>query len=75
VENVLGGFASWPTSIIRLLLVEEPTIANVRRVAAFFYGNGLPVHVAARFYNLYNGKHPFFHLANAELYTLYEYKL
>jgi hypothetical protein len=35
VEDVLGGvFASWPTAIIRLLFVEEPTETAVRRVAA-----------------------------------------
>jgi hypothetical protein len=58
VESVIGGFEAWPTWIIRLLFVEDPTRSNVRKMAAFFYGNGLPVHIAVHFYILCNGKHP-----------------
>jgi hypothetical protein len=58
VVSIIGGFESWPTAILRLLFVEDSTRSNVRKMAAFFYGNGLPVHVAVLFYILCNGKHP-----------------
>jgi hypothetical protein len=56
--SVVGVFESWPTSILRAIFVEEPTNSNVRKVAAFFYGNGLPVHIAEQFYVLCKGKRP-----------------
>jgi hypothetical protein len=58
VVSIVGVFESWPTSILRTIFVEEPTRTNVRTVASFFYGNGLPVNVAVQFYGLCNGRHP-----------------
>jgi hypothetical protein len=58
VVSVVGVFESWPTSILRTIFVEESTNYNVRKVAAFFYGNGLSVHIAAQFYVLCNAKRP-----------------
>jgi hypothetical protein len=58
VVSIVGAFEEWPTSILQILFVEEPSLSNVRKVAASFYGNGLPVHVAVRFYVLCNGRHP-----------------
>jgi hypothetical protein len=58
VVSVVGVFESWPTSILRTIFVEKPTRSNVKKVAAFFYRNGLPVHMAVQFYVLCNGKHP-----------------
>jgi hypothetical protein len=58
VVSVVGVFESWPTAILHTVFVEEPTSSNVRKAAAFFYGNGLPVHIAVQFYVLCNGKRP-----------------
>jgi hypothetical protein len=58
VVSVVGVFESWPTAILHTIFVEEPTSFNVRKVAAFFYGNGLPVHIAVQFYVQCNGKRP-----------------
>jgi hypothetical protein len=38
----LGDFEGWPSTILLMLFLETPTYTNVRKVAAFFYGNGSP---------------------------------
>jgi hypothetical protein len=58
VVSIIGVFESWPNSILRTIFVDEPTRTKVRTVAAFFYGNGLPVHIAVQFYVLCNGRRP-----------------
>jgi hypothetical protein len=54
--SIVEAFESWPTSILRSLFVEEPSRSNVMKLAAFFYGNALVVHIAVRFYVLCNGR-------------------
>jgi hypothetical protein len=53
VEQHLGPIDTWPTYIIRLLFIEDPTPANVKKLTAFF-GNGVPVDDAADLYYLCN---------------------
>ena len=42
VEDILGDVESWPTYIIYMFLVEPNTI-SIKKVAAFMYGNAVPV--------------------------------
>ena len=43
VEDILGNVESWPTSIIIHIYVTKPNATSVQNVAAFMYGNGVPV--------------------------------
>ena len=42
VENILGDVESWPSSIIDLFIT-KPCTVSVINVAAFMYGNNVPV--------------------------------
>jgi hypothetical protein len=55
LEFVLGSIDTWPTTILNGLFIEAPSLYNIKAVSAFFYGNGLPFHVAHCFYTLCNG--------------------
>ena len=52
LESRLGTIDTWPSYILRFLFVDQPNYATVRRVAGFFYGNGIECHLAAEFYGL-----------------------
>ena len=52
VEARLGSFDEWPSSILRLLFVDSPTIRNV---AVFFYGYGGPCATCSQTYHACNG--------------------
>ena len=52
LESRLGTIDSWPSYIPRFLFVDPPNYAIVRRLAAFFFGNGIEWHLAAQFYGL-----------------------
>jgi hypothetical protein len=49
-----GEFESWPSNIFQLCVCTRPSAANIREVAAFFYGNGLPLRYASFFYLMCN---------------------
>jgi hypothetical protein len=61
VERVerLGPIDTWPTYIIRFLFVDIPTPTIVRKLTAFFIGNGVKVSIADDLYLLCNDRwHP-----------------
>ena len=41
VEEKLGSFDSWPSSVLTDMFYEEPKFSVSRRVAAYLYGNGM----------------------------------
>jgi hypothetical protein len=45
VEDILGDVESWPTCILDIFVV-KPNRLSVQNVAAFMYGNGVPVEKA-----------------------------
>jgi hypothetical protein len=56
LEFILGNIEMWPATIIKHLFVEEPTLSNIKSVAALFYGNGIPFYIAHYFYSLCNDR-------------------
>jgi hypothetical protein len=54
LEFVLGNIETLPAAIIKRLFIDEPTPSNIKTVAAFFYGNGIPFYIANYFFNLCN---------------------
>jgi hypothetical protein len=54
VSLLVGPVDSWPTKVIRAVFLEEPTLASIKTVVAFFYGNGVPFYMARQFYSLCN---------------------
>jgi hypothetical protein len=56
LEFVLGNIDTWPTTTLNLLLVDAPTLSNIKTVTAFFYGNGIPFYIAHCFYSLCNDR-------------------
>jgi hypothetical protein len=50
VEERLGAVALWPTYVLRLLFVDGPTLLVVTTLAAFFYGNAIPMNAAVSLY-------------------------
>jgi len=51
VEDILGNVESWPTYVIYNIFVEEPCPESIKKVAAFMYGNGVPLDVAFECFN------------------------
>jgi hypothetical protein len=51
-ESRLGSIDIWPSYILRFLFVDPPNSATVRRVAGFFYGNGIECSLAVEFFGL-----------------------
>ena len=49
VENILGHEETWPSSIIIDLSITKPCTLSVIHVAAFMYGNNIPVEKAVDF--------------------------
>jgi hypothetical protein len=55
LEFCIGDFDLWPAYVFDLLFLRDtPTSADIRTLAAFFYGHGVPLKVAARFYSICN---------------------
>jgi hypothetical protein len=46
VEDILGDVDSWPTYLIYDIFVVNRNTISVQNVAAFMYGNGVPVEKA-----------------------------
>jgi len=55
VENRLGSVQTWPTYVITYMFAEDPTMPSVRMVAAFMYGNNVPLREAIECYQACNG--------------------
>jgi hypothetical protein len=51
-ESRLGSIDIWPSYILRFPFVDTPNSATVRRVAGFFYGNGIECSLAVEFFGL-----------------------
>jgi hypothetical protein len=56
MESRLGSIDIWPAYILRFLFVDTPNPATVRRVAVYFYGNGIQYGTAAQFFYICNGQ-------------------
>ena len=50
LEVMLGSLISWPRDIIQYLFLEPPTQDTVRDLAAFFFGNDIPLRLAEGFF-------------------------
>ena len=69
IETLVGDFGLWPSDVLSAIFLDPPTHQSVRKVAAFFYGNGVPLRVANHLSPLCN---PIWnHHTTIELYTLY----
>ena len=55
VEDLLGDMECWPTYVIYNMFVEEPKPSTVKKIAAFMYGNSVPINIAVRCFNACNG--------------------
>lgn len=56
VEEIIGRVESWPTYILMHMFYEEPGVRVMKNVAAFLYGNGVPVEKAADCYAACRGQ-------------------
>jgi hypothetical protein len=56
VEEVVGGVESWPTCMILNMFVVQPNEHAMKKVAAFLYGNGVPVEMAVECYVACRGR-------------------
>ena len=54
VEHHLGPLDTWPTHILMYLFNMVPISPRVKRVAAFFYGNNVPLNIAVAFFHASN---------------------
>src|SRR5215469_6545491 len=54
VEHHLGPLDTWPTHILMYLFNMVPISPRVKRVAAFFYGNNVPLNIAVAFFQTCN---------------------
>src|SRR5215469_2738845 len=55
VEEYLGDVNTWPTSILKILCVEDPTLESIRELASFMYGNKVPHRLATKCFQACNG--------------------
>jgi len=46
IEDISGDVESWPVYLIYDIFVLEPNTNSVKNVAAFMYGNGVPIEIA-----------------------------
>jgi len=51
LERMLGSLPTWPRDILRYLFVVSPTPYSIHDLAAFFYGNDIPLHMALDFFS------------------------
>ena len=50
-EDILGHIVTWPAYAIYNIFIEEPCPHSIWMVAAFMYGNGVPLDVAIDYFN------------------------
>ena len=69
IEIFVGVFGLWPADVLSALFLELPTHQSIRKVASFFYGNGVPLRIAHHLHALCN---PFWnHHATTDMNALY----
>lgn len=49
LEEQLGTINSWPTYVLKLLFTEELNTVGIASLAAFFFGNAIPLNAALAF--------------------------
>jgi len=54
LELIVDDFSQWPTDILLCIFIDQSTYQSVEKVAAFSYGNGIPLQVLTRFVTLAN---------------------
>ena len=54
VERHLGPIDGWPTYILFYLFCKVPISIRVKKLAAFFYGNDVPLNIASYFLHICN---------------------
>ena len=69
LELIVDHFNRWPTDILLAIFVDPPCHQSVERIAAFAYGNGIPLRVLTRFVTLVNPQ--WRHIHSLQLYTHY----
>ena len=69
LELIVGDFNEWPTDVLRDIFIESPNHLSVGRIAAFGYGNGIPLRILTRFVALANPH--WRHINSLQLYTQY----
>ena len=69
LELIVGDFNEWPTDILRDIFIETPYHLSVGRIAAFGYGNGVPLRILTRFVAMANPH--WRHIHSLQLYTQY----
>jgi hypothetical protein len=55
VEDLLGEVECWPTYVIYNMFVEELSPTSVKKIAAFMYGNSIPIENAVQCFIACNG--------------------
>jgi len=50
VESLVGQFDTWPTYMLKILFCEDPAYDQLKRYAAFCYGNGVPISWCVQLY-------------------------
>ena len=69
IEILVGDFGLWPSDVLSALFLDLPTDHSIRKLASFFYGNGVPLRLATRLSTLCN---PFWnHHSTADMKHLY----
>ena len=57
VEHRFGTIETWPSCIIRYLVLNFPRPLIIKKITAFFYGNGITLCMAIRLYQICNDKY------------------
>jgi len=72
VKDILGDVESWPTCIILDIFVFKCNTPNVQNVAAFMYGNGVPVENAVDCFVVCIGKDYYVSCAMKNWYAVWD---
>jgi len=51
---IVGPVNTWPTLVIRAIFIDMPSLASIKAVVAFFYGNGVPFFMVHQLFVLCN---------------------
>jgi hypothetical protein len=69
VEDILGSVETWPSHILEYLFCPTQDLTALHDVIAFFYGNGVPCHMAKQLFYACNPNAS--GLATERFYTTY----
>ena len=69
LELIVDDFMQWPSDILLAIFIDTPCYQSVERIAAYAYGNGVPLRVLKRFVTLANPH--WRHISSLQLYTHY----